>query len=358
MSREAAGRNRILVIQTAFPGDLILTTPLLESLHEYYQNHEIHLLIDESGESLFRDHPFLHSVILYRKRSKRHDWREFIKITRGLRSYRFDIAYIPHRSFRSALIATLAGIPERIGFAGTPGSPLLTRKIARNQDQHEIFRNLSLFEVETGEQSKFCKPVLYPSEKDRSFVTGELSQLGISSGEAYICLAPGSVWPTKRWPEQYWSTLAGQISDELGMTVLLIGGKEDYELAESIRNHAGKKVWNVAGKFDFLQSSVLLENSHLLITNDSAPLHLASAAGTVVFAIFGPTVPEFGFAPVGEQDRIFSLDLDCRPCAIHGGMKCPLDHHRCMKDFTPDQLIPWVRELIEMKKEKSDERNS
>jgi heptosyltransferase-2 len=125
-----------------------------------------------------------------------------------------------------------------------------------------------------------------------------------------------------------------------------IGGAQDQELGAGVVQRAGARGANAAGALTLRESAAVVERAAVLVTNDSAPLHLASAVGTPIVAIFGPTVPAFGFGPIRPGDRVVEHpDLACRPCSQHGPRVCPLGHHRCMKEVTVDQVLSALTEV-------------
>ncbi|HEX9974914.1 MAG TPA: glycosyltransferase family 9 protein, partial [bacterium] len=165
-----------------------------------------------------------------------------------------------------------------------------------------------------------------------------------------IGIAPGSIWNTKRWIKEYYLELV-KLLEKNDFQIVLIGGKEDFELCNFIKNSSGAS--NVAGALSILESAALIEKLDLLITNDSAPLHIANAVKTDVIAIFGPTVQELGFYPFRENDKVIEVDLDCRPCGSHGGNKCPLGHHNCMKFITAEMVFNEVNDHLQNRSEYS-----
>jgi heptosyltransferase-2 len=146
-------------------------------------------------------------------------------------------------------------------------------------------------------------------------------------------MAPGSVWGTKRWP--YYGELASRTDGQ----IVIVGGREDAPLAQSIVQSTGGRAVSAAGALSLRESAALIRRARVLVTNDSAPLHLATAVGTPVLALFGPTVPEFGFGPRRPGDvALGHAELSCRPCSRHGPQVCPLGHHRCMRDLSVEAV--------------------
>ncbi|MFH0881826.1 MAG: glycosyltransferase family 9 protein [bacterium] len=336
--------KRVLILQTAFLGDVVLTLPLVKRAHELWPDTQLIPLTLPSTASIFEDHPGVVESMTWDKHGADRGLFGMLRIAREIRSRNVDLALIPHRSFRSALLMTLAGVKRRIGFAHVPGSPLYTHRVFRDEEAHEGAKNLSLLGQFDTEISP--KPVLATHPQAAAEVKEWMKKEKLA-GDNIIAIAPGSVWATKRWPETYWVVLARKLK-ESGHSAVFVGGPEDRELSLRIREAAlGENIHVSAGELSVRGSSELLRFCRLLITNDTAPLHLAVAVQTPVLAIFGPTLPEFGFAPTGPSDRIVGLDLECRGCAIHGSDRCPLGHHDCMVRLLPAEIYSIAVEMLE-----------
>ena len=320
----------MLVIQTAFLGDVILTTPLLAALARHHG--PIDLVTTPAAASLVEKHPAVREVIRYDKRGTDRGIAGFLRMARQLRQRAYSRAYLPHRSWRSGALARLAGIPERIGFAD--GSTLFyTSTIARPLAGHEVERLMAM--AGPGEEPPVTIGV---TEEDSREAERWLAGQGIREG--FTALAPGSIWGTKRWP--YYGELAARLSGP----VVVVGGREDRALGDSIVAASGGRARNAAGELSLRGSAALIARARLLVTNDSAPLHMATASGTPIVAVFGPTVPSFGFGPRGARDRVVEHDhLACRPCSAHGPEVCPLGHHRCMKELGVDLVLEAVQSV-------------
>jgi heptosyltransferase-2 len=337
--------KKILVLHTAFLGDVILTLPLLQYLHDEFPDATITAVVTPACAPVLAHHPAVAEVMEYDKRGKARGPAGLLKIASDIRGRKFDVAIIPHRSLRSALVCRLANIPMRIGFDRSAARFLLTHIVKYNPADHEILRNLSLSTPLGRSVRHMILPRLFPSTGDRSSVD-EL--LGKSRNfPDMIAVAPGSVWNTKRWPEsRYVDLLRLLAADSLG--IVLIGGKEDDELCDRIQHAVGSvSVVNTAGKLSPLQSAELISRCLVLVSNDTAPMHMGVAMQVPVIAIFGPTVPSFGFAPVGRSDRIVeTMGLKCRPCGIHGGKSCPVHTFECMLAISVARVHNEVRAAI------------
>jgi heptosyltransferase-2 len=339
--------DRILIVQTAFLGDVVLTLPLVQVVRQFFAFSQIDLVVVPRAADLVRTHPDIHQVIEYDKRRADRGLSGFLKVVRRIRSQKYALALVPHRSLRSALLVALAGIPLRIGFDRSAGRWLFSKTVRYRQDLHEIERNISLLEAIGIHHHARELPKLFPADHDIQRVDKLLFDLELLNPQQLVAIAPGTIWNTKRWLKERYAELAARLADER-YEVMLIGGEEDEALCREIKELSGSsRVYSTAGALSTLQSAELLRRCKLLITNDSAPLHFAVAVGTPVVAIFGATVPEFGFAPYGKHDTVVeTLGLPCRPCSIHGGRECPIKTFECMNAITVEKVYRRVEEVL------------
>lgn len=328
--------GRALVIQTSFIGDTVLTTPLIARLAEQAP---VDVVVTPVSAPLLANHPGIASIVVYDKRGTDKGVGGFVRLARRLRGDRYAMAYHAQGSMRSAALSLAAGIGERIGFQTSAGRRLYTTRVPYIEGDHHAARLLRLAGG-SGSTESVPRPRLYPGERERAAVDALLREAGVTS-EPFIALAPGSVWATKRWPE--YAALAKEISGRL----VIVGSAADGELANEIGRAAGGRAIDATGRLSLLASAELIGRAAALVTNDSAPLHLASAMGTPTVAIFGPTVPEFGFGPLAERSIVLGVTtLACRPCDRHGPQRCPLGHWRCMREITPRQVAAAMQELL------------
>lgn len=336
---------KILIVQTAFIGDLILTTPLIRAAKQIAPQTHISVLAIPQSSEILSGNPDIDELLLYDKRGKDKGIFGFLRLLKALRKEQFDIALIPHRSFRSATLAYLSRISKRVGFDKSAGNLLLTEKAIYRHNVHEVERNLDLLRS-FGLDIVDKHPRIFLDEKSRMFAEEFLAEEGVNRSDTLVALAPGSIWPTKRWISEGYAEISRSLILEDGVVVVLIGGPDDVRLCREIIEKAGERILSVAGKARLMESAAIIERCHLLVSNDSAPAHIASALGIPTVAIFGPTIPAFGFAPYGFEDLVVQKSLYCRPCGIHGGSKCPEDHFRCMREITPDDVLRGVRGIL------------
>lgn len=313
--------QKMLVIQTAFTGDVVLATAVIEKLHQFYPETKIDFLLRKGNEGLLKDHPFLNQVLIWNKKEKK--FKNLFDILKQIRRKKYDKVINLQRFASTGFLTAFSKATETIGFDKNPFSFLFTKKVSHQFEKgvHEVERNNRLIEDFT--DTTFNKPRLYPSKKNEE----EIIQY---QRQSYVCMAPASVWFTKQYPEEKWIELIDHFPEQYH--IYLLGGKEDDTLCERIKGKTtNKKAVVLAGKLNFLQSAALMKGAKMNYTNDSAPLHFASATNAPVTAIFCSTVPEFGFYPLSEKSIIVqtSVPLSCKPCTLHGRKACPLGHYKC-----------------------------
>jgi heptosyltransferase-2 len=336
--------KRILILQTAFLGDVILCTPLIKALRELFPDAFISFLLIPETKEVLGNNPYLNEILIYDKRKKK-GIGSFLQIMGKIKERKFDLAVIPHRSLRSALLAYLSGIPQRIGFDKSAGFFLFTHQIVYPLNVHEVDRNLSLlsnFNVHLSDIS----PELFPSSEDFSYARQLLHDSGIKEEDKIVGIAPGSVWATKRWLPKRFAEVSDLLIKKAGAKVVFLGSQDDKKLCLEIVNMMTEKPVILADRTDILQSAAIISFCKVILSNDSAPVHIASAMRIPVVAIFGSTIPEFGFAPYGEGHLVIEKKMECRPCGIHGRKKCPEKHFRCMREITTDKVFQAVVSLM------------
>ena len=324
--------KQVLVIQTAFLGDAVLVTSILEKLHAHYPDAAIDLVVRRGNEGLFAGHPFLHRVHVWDKRQGKT--RALFRLIGELRRTRYDHIINAQRFFSTGLMTVLARGKEKVGYDKNPLSFLFTRKVKHviGDGRHEVDRLNALIEHLTDDKRPL--PRLYPDEK----ASTEADHLIDPSSDHLICIAPASVWYTKQWPAEKWVELIKALPAEA--TIALIGAPGDVPLCERIAQEAGRGEL-LAGKLSLLGTAALMARATMNYVNDSAPLHIASAMHAPVTAVFCSTVPPFGFGPLRENGRIVETteQLDCRPCGLHGYKACPLGHFKCAWEIEVDAVL-------------------
>ena len=340
--------HKILIIQTAFIGDVVLVTPLIRAVRRCAAEATLHVMVIPAAQNIVENNPALNEVLVYDKRGSQSGWRGFFRMCSRVRREKYGLVLVPHRSLRSALIAWCSGARVRVGFSNSAGAFLLSHRVRYIRSQHEIDRNLSLLASVACPAGRIL-PELFATEQDQQFVGHLLAPLD-RAGMSFIAVAPGSVWKTKRWPADYYHKLLKKLSGA-GYAIVLLGGSQDRELCEAIAAAVPGLVINSAGVLTLRQAAWLLSRAAALVANDSAPLHLGSAANVPMVALFGPTIPGFGFAPYSDHFVVVETELPCRPCGIHGGERCPIGTHACMIHLRVDEVYQETLNIINQKKD-------
>ena len=357
--------QKILVIQTAFIGDLVLATALVESLHEQYPQASIDIVVRKGNEPLFNEHPFINELIVWdKKNSKYLNW---LSILKKMRVKNYDVLINLQRFAATGLWTILANANTTIGFDKNPFSFLFTHKVKHDTSTltqnisasavHEINRNHAL----TSSLGEFplAMPKLYPTKSD-------YEKVKVYQAQKYITIAPASVWFTKQFPLTAWVSLINELKFE--GPIYILGGPADKALGDAIVNEvsklnsntsnisttsnassASKKIINLSGELGFLASAALQQKAVINYVNDSAPMHFCSAVNAPVVAIYCSTIPAFGFGPLSTNSFIVETQekLACRPCGLHGKKQCPLGHFNCAQTIENAQLIAPLLQMAQ-----------
>jgi heptosyltransferase-2 len=325
-----------LVIQTAFLGDAVLTTPLIAELAK---RGPVDVVTTPGAAAVLANNPAIRALIPYDKNGTDAGIGGFLRLAKRLRAGGYDVAYLAQQSVRSGALAFASGVRARCGFETASGRMFYTAKVEYRKNVHHAQRLLHLADIVRADTA----PHLYPGIAERAAVDRLLSLSDTGSDAPMIALAPGSVWATKRWP--YFPDLASTLGHDA--RIVVIGSAEDQALAKEVARAGGKASVNAAGALSLLGSADLIRRCKLIITNDSSPQHLAAAVGTPTITLFGPTVPQFGFGPLAPKSvSVGHEGLTCRPCDSHGPKKCPLGHWRCMLELSPAQVAQRARDIL------------
>lgn len=312
--------SNILVIQTAFIGDAILASSLLETLHAQFPNAKLSILVRKGNESIYSGHPYIQEVLVWNKKEQK--LKNLFSLLRSIRKNNYDCVINCHRFASSGLLTAFSGARHSAGYKQNPFSFLFNKTVSHRvtEGKHEVERYYELINDFVTEPLQ--EPKLYPSASDFEFVKP-------FQRTPYICIAPASVWYTKQWPKEKWIELIDVLPADVSIS--LLGAAGDKNLCdEIIQKSKHVSINNLAGQLTLLQSAALLQKAIMNYVNDSAPLHLATCMEAPVTAIFCSTVPEFGFGPRGKNARIAQVkELSCRPCGLHGHKACPLKHFDC-----------------------------
>lgn len=333
---------KILLVQTSFIGDTILSTPVLSALKKKYPHTKISIMTTPAGAVLFNNDPRVDEIIQFEKRGREKGISGLFQKAEEIKVKKFERVYSLHRSYRTALMLAMARIPRRIGFADSRLSFLYTHKRSRPVSTHAVLRNLSIFEEADIPPETECPLTLYPPEPDR--ITPETRQRLGDLSTPYAVLAPGSAWYTKQWNINGYLETARFLL-KTGLKVVLIGGKADIDVCTRISSVLD--VTDMSGRIALWETMYLIQYSALLVCNDSMALHMGSAFTTPTVAIFCATSPSFGFGPWQNPNAVIVEDqtLSCKPCRPHGGTSCPARTDACM-NVSAQRVIQAARSLL------------
>jgi len=344
--------QRVLVLQNGFLGDTVLTLPLLSEIKLRYPSAKLVLACSPLAKELLQDHPDIDEIIVDDKKGSDRGLSGIWRKAMTLKKMSFTVALTPHKSLRSALMLYFAGIPLRVGFRQSVASFLFHRRVTREPQRHDVERNLSLLRA-FGIQPEDCRRSmrLSPGSGAVAVVRKLLSSMGVDERKTLIGINPGSIWATKRWSAEGFAGAIQLIKKNYDCDVLLFGGPADAVVASRIQELCGGTLVNLAGKIGLREMPAALSLCRVLITNDSAPMHMAVACGVPTVAIFCATTPALGFYPYSDNAILLEKDLSCRPCGSHGGRRCPLGTEDCIRLISPTHVLQAVVKLLERKRE-------
>lgn len=330
---------RILIIHTAFIGDIVLSTPLIKKIKDTYPDSDITYVTTPSGGAILKNNPHLNNIIVYDKRGEHKGISGVWQLGKRLRYENFNMVITPHRYLRSSILSWLSRSPIRKGYDIASGSCLFTEKIKYDRTKHEIEKLLSFV---APENKKRYEIELYPGEKEK--MKGDnLWKENLLEDKKVVVLAPGSKWFTKQWPVEYFNKLAESLKKLSNVRLIVVGGKDEINLPIEKEN-----IIDMRGKTSLLELADILSRADVVVTNDSSPIHIASAFKKPrIFALFGPTIEKFGFFPWSLNSKVFQVNgLKCRPCGIHGGKSCPEKHFKCMRDILPEEVFNEIKKYL------------
>lgn len=332
--------NKILIIQTASIGDVVLATTVIEKLRFFFPESQLDFLLKKGIEGLLVTNPHLQNVLIWNKTHQKYS--ELKKLIGRIRNEKYDCVVNLQRFASSGLITVLSGASVKLGFNKNPFSVFFTKNVKhvisadKTKSVHEVKRNLSVIDFITDSDHSF--PVkLYPSPSDFA----KVSQFKTTR---FICIAPTSLWFTKQFPAIKWIEFVA--ATDIDLRIYFLGSPKDYAACNEIIIKSGhRNSLNLAGKLSFMESAALMRDAVMNFVNDSAPLHFASAMNAPVTAIFCSTTPNFGFGPLSENAAVVeaSIELPCKPCGLHGLSACPEKHFKCAFNIKKEQLLARLK---------------
>lgn len=331
MNSKIATPQRILVIQTAFIGDAILATPIIEALYNNINGISIDFMVRKGNESLFQNHPKINKLYVWNK--KENKYKNLYSLLKTIKKEKYDVVINLQRYASTGLFTILSKAKTSIGFDKNPFAFKYTHSIKFNFGDytHEVERNLSLLDPIIGLVKGKMK--LYPT-------VDQFAKTELYKSSNYICVAPTSVWYTKQFPKSKWIEFFNTLNENT--RVYLLGAPSDRLLCDTITEEtSNKNIKNLCGDLSLLESAALMRDAKMNFVNDSAPMHIASSMNAPTTAIYCSTIPAFGFGPRADNAKSIETkkELSCRPCGVHGKKECPEKHYECGMSIEISELI-------------------
>ena len=330
----------ILVVRFSAIGDILLITPLLRAIRARYRGARIAVLTKEQYVPLLSHNPHVSEVLSVAP-------GEGIQaIAERVRSVKYTNLLDLHGNLRSHALRLLAPGPWR-SYAKRWLERTLLITVKRDIYGAHVPIAERYFEAaaELDVLPDGGPPDFFISEEADQRAAALLAELGLGQDRPIVAMAPGAAHATKRWPVEYWVDLVRRITPT-GADVALLGGPDDADMARGIAELGGANVASLAGALDLQETGAVIRRAEVLISGDTGVMHMATGVGTPVVALFGPTVRQFGFFPYRSDAGVVELDLPCRPCSAHGSARCPLGHHRCMKQMLPDLVFATLAKAL------------
>jgi lipopolysaccharide heptosyltransferase II len=328
--------KRILVRGTNWIGDAVLTTPALMAIRKGFPKAKNVLLVKPAIAELLHHHPAVDEIVLYRDPGPHAGLGGKLTLARLLRHGRYDLAILLQNAFEAAAITALAGIPNRYGYATDGRSLLLTHRvplIPKIRRRHQLHYYLELLRP-LGIPVEPEPPMLRTTPGEDAEAIEHLRACGVDPKKVLIGLNPGSIYGTaKRWLPERFAAVADRVAAEHGGVVLIFGGRGEEELGAAIAGMMTAPTLVLSGRTTMRRLMALIKPCRLFITNDTGPMHIATAFGVPTVAIFGPTDPATT-SPVGSRHELVRHPVDCSPCLLR---ECPIDH-RCMQGISVEMV--------------------
>ncbi len=333
--------RHIACVQTAFLGDCALALYLTEELRQRAPKALITMVCTPASAELVSHASAVDRVVVFDKRGRDAGLNGLRRVASGLRESGVDCILGLQRSARTSLLCRLSGASLSVGYRQATMSFLYDQRINWDLSKHEVDRNrsfLSVFE----DVPATTEAIGVQFKDDGSENLPQTLFHSKSSSSDRVVIAPGSVWFTKRWPQDYYAQLAAELV-RAGKEVVLIGSRDDATMCESIAEQSG--AMSLAGRCTLPQTLGLMRAAKWVVTNDSAPTHLAGLVGSRTLTIYGSTLPSFGFAPRGAKDVIVEQHgLSCRPCGLHGRNSCPQHTLACLRQSSVSEVLGAINQ--------------
>ncbi|MBN2028879.1 lipopolysaccharide heptosyltransferase II [bacterium] len=337
--------KRILIVRLSAMGDVLLTTPLIRCLKRQFPDCEIDFLVKETYGTLIQNNPSLHHIWML---PSEKGFLDFVHLCRQIRKKKYDGIIDLQVNLRSFAVRIFSQAKRKVRYKTWRGKRFLLVHFHWNIYKSclpvplRFLNAASLWKVEDDGWGL----ELFVNEKAVTVVRSRLAERGMDSKDRIIVLAPGASKMTKRWPSENFTRL-GNIFFKMNYRIILVGGHQDQDVCKDIQEAMETTPENFAAQLSIQETAALINESVLLITNDTGVMHLGAALKKPVVAIFGPTTHHLGFIPFRTQSIVVEKSLSCRPCSYHGTDVCPKGHFHCMKDIPVEDVLKAAKNLLD-----------
>jgi heptosyltransferase-2 len=336
------GYRRILVLRLSSLGDIILTTPVLRLLRESCPSARIDFMLKAEFQDVLQAHPCVDRLLpVDTQQPLRHAMR-------ALRATHYDLVLDLHRTWRSFWLSHYSRSRHRLTYR----KHTLRRALLVHFKWNTLASTASVPERyalplrRLGMHAPLSPTEMYVDADSARAIEQYLSDAGFqTASHCLMAVAPGARWKTKQWPVERFAAAAQALADRHGATIVILGDGHDRPLVQAFQQHLVAPAIDTVGQLPLMQTAALLQRCRLLLCNDSGLMHMATALGVPVVAVFGPTVKAFGFYPFQAVAEVVSHPLSCRPCTTKGSHRCPRGHHDCMRRIAPEQVVAAAKTL-------------
>jgi len=334
--------ERILVIRLSSLGDVVLASVVIGAIKRRLPQALLSILVKSEYAGLYSCDPRITHVIPLHPGHP-----HLLQLVRSLRKKNFDTIVDIHSNLRSLLIRNLVSADRKVHYHKRHliRWAMVHLKWLNFQPRHTV--DLYLDAVRgLGIRDSPRKPKLYVDATTRHRVRDLLIESGLSGDDILVGVSPGARWKAKRWRAEGFASVCDSLLQRRETKVLILGDKDDVPFVREILSWMRRRPIDMTARLDIQELMAAISFCRLFLSNDSGPMHIATALGVPVVSIFGPTHPKLGFSPLGEKDIVISRNLSCSPCSLHGEGDCRLKRRICMEQITPEMVLEALERLL------------
>jgi len=317
---------KILLISLSNVGDVVLTTPVISALKQKFPEAELDVLVGPRAKEIFLGDPAINEVFSY---DKKIGLPGKLNLAFLLRKKSYDLVV----DLRNSIFGPVANVKNI--FNNLKNAP---KGLAHMKDRH-LWK---IQQVVPGLNVENSNCYIWIDQQSKDEIDFKLLESQIDTNDLLIAVSPGARSHTKRWAQEGFIEVCERLSAELSAKVILVGDEDDKKITAEVMARAKGDVYDLAGQTSIKQLAALLQRCSLLISNDSAPMHIGYAVGTPVVAIFGPTDSD-KYRPLGPKDVVIKKELPCLPCKK---ALCPLDTNECMNSIDPGEVFEAAKKIL------------